>query len=197
MALDEAADRRRVLEHEEEAEGGEGEEDGQRGQLVDAAEQAVGQRLEAGADRGARVGVRVRGGGRARRPRSLTQDSISLAPSLEPRGEAVRLAGDARSGRCSPTPTPIRTIAEEDEHRRRLPAGPRAGAASRPGATVTEAMIPAVITGITIVCVSAEEPDRADQRRADPDQQPGGEAEVPQPRPERRRSRSARRDRSR
>ena len=45
----------------------------------------------------------------------------------------------------------------------------------------TEAMIPAVITGITIVWVSGEQPDRSDQSCRDADQEPGRDAQVPQP----------------
>ncbi|HWM63845.1 MAG TPA: hypothetical protein VNP96_07650 [Solirubrobacterales bacterium] len=62
MTLDESPDRRRVLEQEEEAEGREGEEHGQRSQFVDPAEEAVGQGLEAGGNRGAGVSVGAFGG---------------------------------------------------------------------------------------------------------------------------------------
>ena len=46
---------------------------------------------------------------------------------------------------------------------------------------MTAAMIAAVITGATIVWVCSQQPDRSDQRRGNPDKQPGGEAEVPHP----------------
>ena len=42
-------------------------------------------------------------------------------------------------------------------------------------------MIPAVMTGRTIVCGQGQQPDRADQKSAHPDEQPGHEAEVAEP----------------
>jgi hypothetical protein len=95
VALDEAADRRHVLQHEEEAERGEGEEDGERGELVDAPDHAVGQRFEAGAHRRVGVGVRL-GGGRRLRPEVAGEGLDLGSPFAQPLRERVGLARDPR-----------------------------------------------------------------------------------------------------
>ena len=80
MTLDEASNGWRVLEQEEEAERREGEEHGQRCELVDSRRQPLGQRLEARADGGVCMLLSVLGCGGVD-SEVLAHDSISLAPA--------------------------------------------------------------------------------------------------------------------